>query len=445
MPQRWAEATLGDVADILRGVTYDKADARGSPAKGLIPIARATNIQNGQLNKNELVYVPEACVYPNQLLRNGDMVIATSSGSKSVVGKAARAGSNHTGMAFGAFCGVVRPIGDTIGDWIARVFEAPEYRSFVEAVAMGTNINNLRSRDLQSYGFPVAPEAEQRRIVARLDALTARLARARAELDRVPVLAARLREVALSSARQEASSSTYVRVQEVATITFDGPFGSNLKSADYVNEGVRVVRLENIGHLRFIREKESFISPQKYEGLKRHTLAPGDILFSSFVDREVRVCLFPDELGHIAINKADCFAVRPDLARCDPRYVAFLLASTETYEALKENVRGVTRPRIGLSQLRDYKIPLPMFEEQMRIADRIESAFARADRLEAEAARARALLDRLEAAILAKAFRGELVPQDPNDEHAQTLLDRIHQQRAAAPLAKRGRKLKEDA
>lgn len=71
---------------------------------------------------------------------------------------------------------------------------------------------------------------------------------------------------------------------------------------------------------------------------------------------------------------------------------------------------------------------------------RIETAFARADRLEAEAARAKALLDRLEAAILAKAFRGELVPQDPADEPASVLLDRIRAERAAAPKPKRGRR-----
>ena len=72
----------------------------------------------------------------------------------------------------------------------------------------------------------------------------------------------------------------------------------------------------------------------------------------------------------------------------------------------------------------------------------LDIAFARADRLEAEAARARALLDRLESALLAKAYRGELVLQDPNDEPAQVLLDRIRTQRAAAPQTKRGRKAK---
>lgn len=84
--------------------------------------------------------------------------------------------------------------------------------------------------------------------------------------------------------------------------------------------------------------------------------------------------------------------------------------------------------------------PLPPIEEQGIIVSRVAAAFARADRLEAEAARARTLIDRLEAAILAKAFRGELVPQDPTDEPASVLLDRIRAQRAETPKTKRGRR-----
>ncbi|MEX2693373.1 hypothetical protein [Rhizobium mongolense] len=62
----------------------------------------------------------------------------------------------------------------------------------------------------------------------------------------------------------------------------------------------------------------------------------------------------------------------------------------------------------------------------------LESSFSHADRLEAEAKRSFALIDRLESAILAKALRGELVPQDPNDEPASVLLARIRSQHTAA-------------
>lgn len=65
----------------------------------------------------------------------------------------------------------------------------------------------------------------------------------------------------------------------------DGPFGSNLKSSDYVDSGVRVIRLENIGSLEFIEEKESYISETKYELLKNHTVSAGDIVFSSFIQQ----------------------------------------------------------------------------------------------------------------------------------------------------------------
>ena len=67
-------------------------------------------------------------------------------------------------------------------------------------------------------------------------------------------------------------------------------------------------------------------------------------------------------------------------------------------------------------------------------------AFAFADQLEAKVASAKSRIDHLTQGILAKAFRGELVPQDPNDEPASVLLARIQTQRASAPKAKRGRK-----
>ncbi|OCX12313.1 restriction endonuclease subunit S [Stutzerimonas xanthomarina] len=86
-------------------------------------------------------------------------------------------------------------------------------------------------------------------------------------------------------------------------------------------------------------------------------------------------------------------------------------------------------------------IQVPPYQEQTEIVRRVEQLFAFADQLEAKVASAKSRIDLLTQSILAKAFRGELVPQNPDDEPASMLLERIKAQRAAAPKAKRGRKV----
>lgn len=303
-----------------------------------------------------------------------------------------------------------------------------------------------------AYGLDIAlpPLPEQRRIVAKVDGLTARTARARKELGRIPTLIARYKQRLLALAADGLLTRSWrdqnggkaweaTTVEKLAETTFDGPFGSNLKSADYVDRGVRVVRLENIGSLRFIREKETYISDAKFQSLRRHELKPDDVLFSSFIAEEIRVCLLPRDLETIAINKADCFCVRVNRKMCLPKFLAYRLASPTCYEVLKEAVHGATRPRISLSHLKQFEIELPPLEEQAEIVRRIETAFGWLDRMAADHSAAARLLPKLDAAILAKAFRGELVPQDPNDEPASTLLARIKAERKAVPKGKSGR------
>ncbi|REN16579.1 restriction endonuclease subunit S [Mycobacterium tuberculosis] len=86
------------------------------------------------------------------------------------------------------------------------------------------------------------------------------------------------------------------------------------------------------------------------------------------------------------------------------------------------------------------EINLPGINEQREIVRRVEQLFEVVDQLEAKVAAAKKRIDTLTQSILSKAFRGELVPQDPNDEPASVLLERIRAQRVAIPKPKRGRK-----
>ena len=168
----------------------------------------------------------------------------------------------------------------------------------------------------------------------------------------------------------------WVRTKLNATLEhgglFDGPFGSSLKTSDYTDSGVRVIRLENLSNLRFITDKETYISEAKYQSLLKHTVIPEDILVGSFVDGAVRVCLLPN-LPTKAIAKADCFTVRtrPDIA--NRRFVAFQLGTVDVRDAFVEDIHGATRPRITTKQLRDCELSLAPLPEQHRIVEKVEA------------------------------------------------------------------------
>ncbi|PNR80828.1 specificity determinant HsdS [Xanthomonas oryzae pv. oryzae] len=95
---------------------------------------------------------------------------------------------------------------------------------------------------------------------------------------------------------------------------------------------------------------------------------------------------------------------------------------------------------LSISKISSVRLPVADMEQQQAIVRRVEQLFAYADQLEAKVAAAQQRIDALTQSLLAKAFRGELVPQDPSDEPASALLDRIRAQRAATPKPKRGRK-----
>jgi type I restriction enzyme S subunit len=124
----------------------------------------------------------------------------------------------------------------------------------------------------------------------------------------------------------------------------------------------------------------------------------------------------------------------------DPSFLAYWIGSDASQRWLGRVEKGVAYVGINIEDLRNLPIGVPSMEEQQEIVRRVETLFAYADRLEARYQAARAQVERVTPALLAKAFRGELVPQDPDNEPASILLDRIRSARAAEPARPRQRK-----
>lgn len=119
--------------------------------------------------------------------------------------------------------------------------------------------------------------------------------------------------------------------------------------------------------------------------------------------------------------------VRVERSMCDPVYLYLVFRGLLTIrDEITETARGATRPGFNTPLLKRLRFALPPMDEQRWIICKIDELFVQADAIEAAVEAARRRADKLEQSILARAFRGELVPQDPNDEPASVLIERIH-------------------
>ncbi|MGH7575155.1 MAG: restriction endonuclease subunit S [Longimicrobiales bacterium] len=214
-----------------------------------------------------------------------------------------------------------------------------------------------------------------------------------------------------------------------ASALTDGPFGSNLKTSHYTRMGPRVIRLQNIGDGEFINA-EAHISLEHYQKLLKHAVHAGDVVIASLGDILPRACVVPDWLGN-AIVKADCirFAVYP--SGMLPTFAVCALNSSRARKVAKDVIHGVGRPRIGLTLLRSFPLPVPPLREQERIVSEVERLHS-VEMATLASTRLQTLrLTSLRQSILKWAFEGRLVDQDPTDEPASALLDRIKAERDA--------------
>ena len=231
----------------------------------------------------------------------------------------------------------------------------------------------------------------------------------------------------------------WVSVGALNTNIFDGPFGSNLKSSDYVESGVRVIRLENIGYSEFIEDKYSYVTEIKYRNLARHTVRKGDLIFSSFITEGIRVAILPESIDR-AINKADCFCIRVHGKSIRNDYLASFLSTRAAYKQVEAEIHGIGRPRINTTQLKGFYIPVCSQAEQDEIMLQIEGALSLMGHFESEIEKELGRTETLRQSILKKAFSGQLVPQDPDDEPASALLARIQSEIAVQPKLSKSRK-----
>jgi type I restriction enzyme S subunit len=200
-----------------------------------------------------------------------------------------------------------------------------------------------------------------------------------------------------------------------------GPFGSSLTKACYVPKGFKVYGQEQVinGDPNF---GDYYINEEKFKELQSCEVSAGDILVS-LVGTIGKVLVIPEKFQPGIINpRLAKFSLHPTIVR---EYIANYLLSTLAKNMMSQQSHGGTMEILNLGIMRKLPIPLAPLAEQQEIVRRVAGLFALADQLELRLAQARGQVAKLTPSLLARAFAGKLVPQNPKDEPASALLERI--------------------
>ncbi|GAU76660.1 restriction endonuclease subunit S [Fusibacter sp. 3D3] len=151
-----------------------------------------------------------------------------------------------------------------------------------------------------------------------------------------------------------------------------GPFGSNLKSSDYTNDGIRVIQLQNIGDGKFINNYSIFTSKKKADELLSCNIYPNEIIMSKMGDPVGRACIVPNvHSRYLMCSDGIRIVVNKDIYNL---YFIYSLINSSTFRSIIENnSTGSTRKRIALDSLKNLQMTVPKIEEQEKIADCLSS------------------------------------------------------------------------
>lgn len=269
---------------------------------------------------------------------------------------------------------VIRPTSAIDAQYVFYLTRTPEFRAQGKKNMTGSaGQQRVPANFLQTYPVPLPDLDMQSHIAAVLDKADALRQKDRQLLacyEQLPQ--AVFLEMFGDPVRNE-KGWDYKSIRSLSNFITDGPFGSNLKTEHYKPEGVRVIRLNNIGVGEFLDEDKAYVSEQHYRKvLLKNTCLPGDVVIGTLGDPNLRACIVPDYVP-IAINKADCVLCKPNPTMTTAKYLTAVLNNPGALVLASSFMRGQTRLRISMGQLATLKVPVPPLALQTEFAQTVEA------------------------------------------------------------------------
>ncbi len=434
LPEGWVTATLSAVCQPPQYGWTASASRGGSHFK----LLRTTDLRDGSVDWASVPFASSVPDAPERyLIRNGDVFISRA-GS---VGRSALIENPPERVLFGSYLIRMRPLVDELAPFLKYFLLSPGYWDQVRGHSIGIAIPNINASKLSSIRLPIPPLAEQRRIVAEIEKQFTRLKVANSMLCRAEQKAGVLLRQTATPCRLDTSNSRglpllpagwcWKTAEEVCQFITKGTTPAKqhlLKQGDVPY--IKVNNLAFTGELKF-EGNSTFVPIEVHENeLARSEVLPGDVLMNIVGPPLGKVSRVPSTYPRWNMNQAVA-RFRPE-AGVLPEFLTVVLRSMFTLQWLLRMTKAtVGQVNLTLETCRAIPIPVPPLSDQKEVAGKVAALTSEIEAHQEVLRQASAHAARLRQAILAKAISGRLVPQDPNDEPASVLLERIRDERSA--------------
>jgi type I restriction enzyme S subunit len=348
---------------------------------------------------------------------------------------------------------IIRPTEVLLPEFLRHFLASPSVQGRIWREEYGVTRQALTKGWVQALQVPLAPIAEQHRIIAKVDALMSRARAARARLDKVPLLLKQFRQSVLSKAFSGELTESWrearglsadwpeVSIEDVGSVgTGSTPLRAN--AGYFAGAGTPWVTSAATGS-PFVMEAQEFVTPAAIAEHRLKLYPVGTLLVAMYGEGKTRGQV-TELLIEATINQA-CAAIVVDESLAVRDFVKLLLEGS--YFQMRERAEGGNQPNLNLSKIRQFPLRLPSVEEQRQIVAVARRLLSRADSLDKLLERARQALDRAPQTILEKAFAGDLVPTEADlaaaegrgFEPAEEALTRVMVHRLSAGNAGKGR------
>lgn len=484
LPEGWTVSSIGDLSQyIQRGKSPKYAQFSG------LPVVNQRCIRWYGIQNQHLKYVHEDQISAwgdDRYIHKGD-ILWNSTGT-GTIGRACLVREEHLDppKVVDSHVTIVRPLKHIIEpEYLFAWIRSPEVQQKIEDLATGTtNQIELSRASISSTLIPVAPLNEQRRIAAKLSTTLDAVEACGQRLDGVVAILKRFRQAVLAAATtgeltrdwrnknpDSIDASGLARYLKINHQNAGGHRAGNaapptegvhdlreqefphewqlvclrdivkperpitygiLKPGPELNHGIPYVRVADYPGNRLSLDGIRKTSPEIDELYKRSRLEQGDLLLSirGTVGRLISI---PAELIGANITQDSARLSIQELV--DSFYVKTALQSEILQSRMRRAIKGVAVRGINIGDVRALQIPLPSIEEQEEISRRVKELLCLAEQLEAKLSAARKAADQITPALLTKAFQGELVLQDPNDQPVTELMAKLKAQQSNAAAA----------